>query len=116
MGTKIISTFREKPKTKAGVWAMWLGLIAIVSPIILGTFGAAIRPAIDKAFSENVGAAVGFAVGILALTLSALALVTSIRAFRMGERSWAVWIGLVMAVFIGLFWAAMVAGEFIFPH
>lgn len=116
MAKKIISIFREKPKTKNGQWSMWLGLIAIFTPIILGTFGAAIRPMIDRAFSENVGATVGFGVGIFALILSALALVTSIRAFRFGERSWGVWLGLILAIMIGLFWVMMIVGEFIFPH
>jgi hypothetical protein len=116
MKKEIISRFKEKPKTKLAWRAMYLGLSVFLVPPFLGIFAAVIRPVIDRASSENVGAAVGFGVGAMVLVLSVLALITSIRAYRQGERSWVMWLGLVPAILIGAFWIFMIIGEILFPH
>ncbi len=96
---------------------MGLGLGTILGgPMILGFFVAVIRPLIDKASSENTGAAIGFNLGIVLLLLSVFAIVTGIRAFKKGERSWVLWVGFVPAILSGAFWVFMIIGEFIFPH
>ncbi len=73
-----------------------------------GIFTAFIRPIIDKASSENVGAVVGFGSMIVALILLVSALVTGVRAFKKGERSWVLWLGFVPAILVGAFWVFMI--------
>lgn len=95
---------------------MCLGVCVFFVPFFLGIFAAVIRPMIDKAGSESIGAMIGFGAGMFALALSVVALVVGIHAFRKGERSWVLWIGFVPAILIGLFWIFMIVGELIFPH
>jgi hypothetical protein len=95
---------------------MGLGLGAILGGPMLGIFAAVIRPIIDKASSENVGASMGFGAGFVSLVISVSALVTGVRAFKKGERSWVLWVGFVPAILVCAFWVFMVIGEFIFPH
>ncbi|MCJ7518838.1 MAG: hypothetical protein MUO42_04120 [Anaerolineaceae bacterium] len=116
MKKEVISKFKEKPRTKIAWWAMGLGLGTILVWPMLGFFAAIIRPIIDKASSENVGATVGFGAGFVLLILSVSALVAGVRAFRKGERSWVLWVGFVPAILVGAFWVFMIIGEFIFPH
>jgi len=116
MKKEIISKFKEKPRTKTAWWAMGLGLGAILGGPMLGIFAAVIRPIIDKASSENVGASIGFGAGFVSLVISVSALVTGVRAFKKGERSWVLWVGFVPAILVCAFWVFMVIGEFIFPH
>ena len=116
MKEKIISKFKEKPKTKTAWWAMGLGLATILGGPLLGIFTTVVRPMIDKASSENVGAAIGFSLMIVSLILSVSALVAGILAFKKGERSWVLWVGFVPAILTGAFWVFMIIGEFIFPH
>ena len=104
------------PKSRLGKWAMGLGLSTLLIFPLLGIFAAVIRPIIDKASSENTGAVMGFGTGIVSLILSVFALVTGIRAFRKGERSWGLWIGFVPAILVGAFWIFMILGEFLIPH
>ena len=111
-----ISKFQEKPRTKTAWWAMGLGLGAILGGPILGIFAAVVRPMIDEASSENVGAVAGFGTIIVVLILLVSALVTGVRAFRKGERSWVLWVGFIPAILAGAFWVFMIIGEFIFPH
>ncbi|MDD4902651.1 MAG: hypothetical protein PHE24_05970 [Patescibacteria group bacterium] len=116
MGREIISKFREKPKTKTAWRAMWLGLVALFIPQFLGIFAAVIRPAIDQASNENIGAAAGFCLLAAAFIITVLALVIGIKAFKKGERSWVLWLGFVPAILSGAFWVLMIVGELIFPH
>ena len=116
MKNEIISKFKEKPKTKTAWWAMWLGLSTVLTMPILGVYSAVLRPILDKASSENTGAAIGLNFGVILFLLSIVALVVCIRAFRKGERSWILWVGFVPAILTGAFWIFMIIGEFIFPH
>ena len=116
MKNEVISKFKEEPKTKTAWWAMGLGLGTLLMFPILGIFTATIRPMIDRASSENVGATVGFGVMIVALAISVSALIVGVRAFKKGERSRILWIGFVPAILTGVLWIFMIIGEFIFPH
>lgn len=116
MKEEVISKFKEKPKTKTAWWAMGLGLGTILVGPILGTFAAFVRPIIDKASNENVGASAGFGLMIVALILSVSALVAGVQAFKKGERPWVLWAGFVPAILVGAFWVFMIIGEIIFPH
>jgi uncharacterized membrane protein YhaH (DUF805 family) len=116
MITNVISKFKEKPKTKMVWWVMGLGLSSILIFPFLGIFAAVIRPIIDKASSEIVGAVIGFGSMVVALILLVSALAIGVRAFKKGERSWVLWVGFVPAILVGAFWVFMIIGEFIFPH
>lgn len=116
MKKEIISKFGDNPKTKTAWWAMGLGLSTLLIMPILGIFAAVLRPIIDKASSENIGASIGFGIMIVALLLSVSALVMGILALRKGERSLALWVGFIPAILVGVVWILMVVGEFIFPH
>jgi hypothetical protein len=116
MKVEATSKFKEKPRVKTAWWAMGLGLSSILIFPFFGIYTAIIRPIIDKASSEVVGAVVGFGSMIVALILVVSALVMGVRAFKKGERSWVLWVGFVPAILVGAFWVFMVVGEFIFPH
>jgi len=116
MKNGIISHFWELPKTRTSWWAMVLGLSIFPIGPLLGTFAAVGRPMIDRAISEEVGAAAGFGFVILLLFLFVAALVTSIRAYRKGERSWVMWAGLIPSILVGAFLIVMITGELAFPH
>ena len=116
MKKEVISKFKEKPRTKTAWWAMGLGLSSILIFPFLGIFTAVIRPIIDKASSENVGAVVGFGSIYVTLILLVSALITGVLAFNKGERSWVLWLGFVPAILVGAFLVFMIIGEFIFPH
>ncbi len=96
---------------------MGLGLSTLfVSQILLGLFASVIRPMINRAGSENLGASIGFGLMIFSFILSCSALITCILAYKKGERSWVLWTGFVPAILSGAFWIFMIIGEFIFPH
>jgi hypothetical protein len=126
MKQEIISRFNEAPKTRTAWWAMGLGLSTVLIHPLLGIFTAVIRPIIDPASmvgresSGIVGAtmgSMGFGSGVVALILSVSTIVTGVRAFKKGERSWVLWVvGFVPAILVGAFWVFMFIGEFIFPH
>jgi len=116
MKNEVISKFKEKPRTKTAWRAMGLGLSSILIFPFFGIFTAAIRPMIDKASNEIIGAVVGYGFMIIALILLVFAFVTGVRAFKKGERSWVLWVGFVPAILVGAFWVFMIIGEFIFPH
>ena len=115
MKKEVVSKFKEKPRTKTAWWAMGLGLSSILIFPFLGIFTAVIRPIIDKASSENVGAVVGYGSMIVALILLVSALVTGVRAFKKGERSWVLWVGFVPAILVGALWVFMIIGEWLIP-
>lgn len=120
MEQEIISRFKEKPKTKTAWKAMYLGLGSLFIPPALGIFSILIRYITDPVSMEGrtdyLGMSMGFGGVILALILSISAMVTSIRAYKMGERSWVMWLGLIPAILIALFWIMMIVGELVFPH
>ena len=111
-----ISTFRQTPKTKVGWAAFILACVALCSGPIMGVVAAVVVPFFSLQTNDKVGQIVGFmAMGILAAVLIAM-IVCSIKAFAVGERSWAVLLSLAFACLSVLFWTFMIVGEFVFPH
>ena len=94
---------------------MWLGLASVLVFPALGFFGTVIGPLLGP-LGRMFGFSLGLVVAMSGVVLSVAALVTSVRAYRAGERSPALWIGLVLAVLVALFWGFMVVGELVFPH
>jgi MFS family permease len=116
MAKEVISKFREQPKTKIAWWAMGLGLSTFLGGPIMGINAAVIRPMIDRFGGEYLGTVVGFGMMIATLGILVAAFVAGIRAIRIGERSWVLWIGFVPAALSAAFWVFMIVGEFAFPH
>lgn len=118
----IVSHFLEKPKFQTTWSGMWFGLSSLLIPPFLGIFAALSRYWYDPESMQGregfnvLGAGMGFGMVLLSLILISLALRHSIRAYKQGERSWVVWLGMVPATLIGLFWIMMIAGEILFPH
>jgi hypothetical protein len=116
MKKEIISQFKEKPKTKVAWWAMYLGLIAIFSGPLAGINAAVVNPWIARVSGEKLGLAAGFVFVFVILIVAISALVTGTLAYRKGERSWVMWVGLIPAILAAAFWIFMVVGEILFPH
>ena len=95
---------------------MSLGLGTILIFPILGIFTSVLRPMLDKAGGENTGASIGFGILAFSLILSVSALVTGFYAYRKGDRSSMLWVGLVPALVVAAFWVFMIIGELMFPH
>lgn len=110
MTTTVISKFKEKPKTKLGWWVMGLGLALFLMTQFLGLFTSVIRPILMKNGSSASSPAFGLGLGMFANMLCLAVLVTGFLALRKGERSWAVWLGLIPALLFVLMYMA----EFIF--
>lgn len=115
---KIISKFKEKPKTKAARRALWLGLSAMFIFHIVDVIMHIIRWILDPTNTHPtpVWGIIAIASVVFSLVLSVSALVVGIRAFKRGERSWMLWLGFVSAILNGAFWIFMIIGEFLFPH
>lgn len=116
MKKEIISHFKENPKTKITWWAMGFGLALLLSPMMLGIFAAAVRPILDSLIGEGISIRLSFVVLFMVLAIAVGAMSTSILSFRKGERSWAMWLGLIPASLGVAFWVFMIVGEFVFPH
>lgn len=116
MEKEVLSTFKEMPKTRLGRWAFGLSLVTIFSGPFLGIFAAILSPFLTKTLNETTAIIVGFCVMAAIIALFFATLICSIKAFRHGERSWAVWLALVLSIIQSCFWAFMLIGELIFPH
>jgi len=119
MEKEIISKFKEKPKTKTAWRTMVLGLGAFLVGPMFGIVTAIIRPIVDKESMvgrTNNGVAIGFNGMMIAFILAIAALITGVRAFKKGERSWVLCVGLVPAVLVIAFCIFIIIGESLFPH
>ena len=50
------------------------------------------------------------------MALGLVGLVSAIYAMVRRDRSWRMWVGLVTAGLVAMFWLMFVVGELIFPH
>lgn len=111
-----VSQFKEGPKTKIGKWAFWLSLVTIMSGPILGISAAAFVPFIDDKFSDTASIVVGSSIAIVVVLIFIASLTASIIAFVKRERSWTVWLALVLSSLEALFWIFLLLGELLSPH
>jgi hypothetical protein len=97
MTQEIISHFKEKPKTKIAWWAFGLGLSLFLVPIATMTLS-----------SRYVDLSIGNFIVIpgLIIPLTIAALTVSVLAYKKGERSFVLWIGIVPTI---LFSVAIIA-------
>ncbi len=116
MSKRIVSTFKQSPATKTGKAAFILSIISICTGPILGISAAVILPLLSDNISEMVGQIAGFSLMILLAFALIAMLVCSVKAFAIGERSWAVMIALALSILSVLFWAFMIVCELLMPH
>jgi hypothetical protein len=119
MEKEILSRFKEKPKTKIGWRVLYLGLSTLLIPPLFGFSGTIIRLLIDKVSvnpNASIGIPMGFNGALISLALSIFTIITGVRALKIGERSWAIWLGFIPAILVAIFWIFMFVGEIIFPH
>jgi hypothetical protein len=115
MSIEILSRFRDKPATRAGWWAMGLGLAAApMSQGLLAMYSSmqsspalTIRRLADAAGLCGLALFLADAVGAVWLGCVAL---------RKAERSAAVWTGLALGALSGLFILLFIAGELAVGH
>ncbi len=110
------STLRDMPKTRGGRWAFGLSLGAMLSGPLLGVSAAVLVPFVQNAVGDTASTIFGSAVAVVVVGAFIAALVLSLKAFRSGERSWAVWFALFVSCLIACFWAFMLVGELVSPH
>ena len=91
---------------------MWMGLSILLTPMVMGTYAAVGRPFFDGLVGQKAGIALGIVLTIVVFTWVGLAVKANIKAFKSGERSWMMWVGLAPAMLIGLMWLAMIVAEF----
>lgn len=98
MSRETLNLLRDRPRTKSAWWSMGLGLTAL-----LGLGASSVLPDADVTWRElNVVPSVLLVLGISAL-------VTGVAAYRRGERSFVLWIGLVPGILFGLLLIAELA-------
>lgn len=116
MKREIISEFSEKPKTRTGWRAMWLGIASFVVIPLLGLYAAFVSPLLAETLDGMIIQIISFSVGILAILTSFSAVFTGVHAIIKGERSWLVWLGLAPALLVMLFWLFMIIGELVYQY
>jgi len=103
--------FKEKPKTKIGWWTMGLGLATLAGVPLVSLLTAVIYPAFNVEFTDESGRALGVSLGVFSLLAGAAAIVVGIIALRKGERSWAVWLGLILSILTIVVWGLMILSD-----
>lgn len=102
---KTIEITKKTPKTWVAWLAMVLGLMAALEIPALGLY--------SKISSQAGVAQSGPGIGFAGILLTACALITGLVAYRKGERSWVLWVGLTPALLLGVFWAIMIVAEIV---
>jgi MFS family permease len=116
MKNKIISKLKEKPKTKLAWWTMGLGLSIIFAGRILSIIVTMLFRSINPVEMGEAGGVFGFNPVMVSFALAISTLIVGFIAFKKGERSWVLWVGLIPAILFCAFLIPMIIGEALFPH
>lgn len=96
-----LNRFKDRPATRLAWWGFGLGMGMVVWVMLLSLFTAVIRPWLMSANSPIADHAFGIGMGAVLMLLALATLACCVLAVVKGERSWAVWVGLVpVAVFL----------------
>lgn len=114
----VISKFNEKPKNKSSWQVLWFGAAALVVSPIIGAISTFIRRLLDPvSFNQSAGNISGGLLGvIIAFGLVIITVILFVKKYKLGERSWVLWVGFITACLVGIFWILFIAGELLFPH
>jgi len=117
MKKEIISKFNERPKNVKSWYVMWMGLLSLFFGPFFGFFMAMLRNFFDPiSYRSGAGIPVGILGVILGLAISVTTIILFKKNYKLGERSYVLWMGFVPAVLVGSFWTFMIIGELLFPH
>ncbi|OGF29552.1 hypothetical protein A2533_04965 [Candidatus Falkowbacteria bacterium RIFOXYD2_FULL_35_9] len=113
----------NKLKDKKVPVKSWLVLLlsfcAVLIVPILGFFTSITRQIFDPESvnpSRTILGEAGFASFLLSSIISIFAITKGVNTLRQGNKSWAVWTGIFLAVLVLAFWIFMVIGEIANPH
>ena len=113
---KILKKVQDKPQIQTTWWILRLGLASLFAPL-LGVVNGFFHRVFDLGTGGgSMGLPTGFFMVVIALVFSISAIMIGTLMYKRGERSWVLWIGLVPALLVALFWTFMVVGEILFPH
>lgn len=119
MENKSLRAFPEKAKMKLASWALGLTVTAIVIIPVLGLLASGMHRLFDPASvnpTRSILSQAGFSGMLLSALLSLAGAAAGVKAFQKGERSWMMWVGWFLALFILGFWIFMIVGEIAYPH
>ena len=109
---KAINHFKDRPATRLAWWGFGLGMAMILWVLLLSFFTAVIRPWLMSANSPLAAPNFGIGMGFVLMILALGALVCCIIAIFKGERSWAVWTGLLpVAMFLFMLIADLLTAD-----
>ncbi len=114
---EILSDIKERPETPAAWWVLWTGLLTLVVGPLFGLFTSFLRMLLDPA-SVNPGDGLGSGISgvFLTLALSITTVVLFVRNYKLGERSWVLWAGLIPAALAGSFWVYITFARLVVPR
>jgi len=96
-----LTRFKKRPATRLSWWGFGLGMAMVLWVLLLSFFSAVIRPWLISANSPFASPDFGIGMGFVLMVLALGALVCCSIAIFKGERSWAVWVGLLpVAMFL----------------
>lgn len=106
-----VNSFREKPINRMTWVGLCLGVASVVTVPFFGAMNAVVRPKIDNLAGEAIGNIFGAGSVVAWLTLLTISLIINIRSFRKGERSWVMWVGLLLSTVIAGMMLLMIVAE-----
>lgn len=87
---------------------------SFIALIVLNT---GLRSWLDEALNnQNAAETVSFVIGLIALAFSVSGIISNIKAFKTGDRSWSVWVGLVLSIVLSIFWLTAFVVELFFAE
>lgn len=118
MANKVVSKFKEDPKLPVTKKAMWFGIGSFVWAFVVVNVPYWITMYYRDIKGKEVPISpwIGLSLIFVELILAIVALNFGMKGYKQGERSWVLWIGLVPAILVALFFVIFIVGEFVFPH
>jgi hypothetical protein len=119
MENKIIGRFSEKPRIRLNWWTCGLGLAAVLIGPVTGFVSWVIESIMNPVHAQpkSVTSAPGFTGGTFGLILALAAIALFIMSWKKGERSWALWVGLVPAALMVAYWVFILTAMLVVsPH
>jgi hypothetical protein len=90
---------------------MRLGLATLAGVPLVSFLTAVILPAFNVEFTDEMGRTLGVSLGVFSLLVGVAAIVAGILALPRGERSWLVWLGLILAILTLIVWGLMILSD-----
>ena len=112
----------KEPRIKLSQKALYLSLISICAPAFTMFLSITLRQLFDRESLEGrvgihrLGLSPGMLGAMLSLLFSSYAFYCGLVAYKSGERSFKLFLGLILGLIVGSFWIFMILGEIFLPH